>query len=106
MKFLLSDEDKYPMLWKLMGAYLTIGFIGFCLIFFCLDRIGARVYPEKTGFQVVISIILNTKYFGIFEKHFALELLKVLVILTYRKWLSYKKRGFLIHSRTLWHFNF
>lgn len=33
-------------------------------------------------------------YFGIFEKHFALELLKVLVILTYRKWLSYKKKGF------------
>lgn len=96
MKFLLSDEDKYPMLWKLMGAYLTIGFIGFCLIFFCLDRIGARVYPEKTGFQVVTAIILNTKYFGIFEKHFkfALELLKVLVILTYRKWLSYKKKGF------------
>lgn len=72
MKFLLSDEDKYPMLWKLMGAYLTIGFIGFCLIFFCLDRIGARVYPEKTGFQVVTAIILNTIYFGIFEKHFAL----------------------------------
>lgn len=94
MKLLLSDEDKYPMLWKLMGAYLTIGFIGFCLIFFCLDRIGARVYPEKTGFQVVISIISNTKYFGIFEKHFALELLKVLVILTCRKWLSYKKKGF------------
>lgn len=47
------------MLWKLMGAYLIIGFIGFCLIFFCLDRIGAQVYPEKTGVQV-LEYVTNT----------------------------------------------
>ncbi|KAK3095705.1 hypothetical protein FSP39_017862 [Pinctada imbricata] len=44
---------KFPVLWKLMCAYLVLGFVGFCLIFFCLDRIGARVYPEKSGIQIV-----------------------------------------------------
>ncbi|XP_062620059.1 protein unc-93 homolog A-like [Saccostrea cucullata] len=51
----VSDEQKLPMLWKLMGAYIVIGFVGFCLIFFCLDQIGARVYPEKTGLQIYLQ---------------------------------------------------
>ena len=47
----------FPVLWKLMCAYLVIGVMGFCLIFFCLDRIGAKVDPDKTGRQVSLFFL-------------------------------------------------
>ncbi|XP_052104182.1 protein unc-93 homolog A-like [Mytilus californianus] len=47
--------DSFPVIWKLMCAYLVIAFMGFCLIFFCLDRIGARIDPEKTGRQIFVQ---------------------------------------------------
>lgn len=39
-------------LWKLMGSYVVLGFIGFFLILLFLDRIGAKADPEFSGYQV------------------------------------------------------
>lgn len=57
----------FPVIWKLMCAYLVIAFMGFCLIFFCLDRIGARIDPEKTGRQVNESSQVFMTYISLDE---------------------------------------
>ena len=41
------------MVLKLMGSYLVLAFVGFVLIFFLLDKIGAKTdAPDKTCMQV------------------------------------------------------
>ncbi|ESP03275.1 hypothetical protein LOTGIDRAFT_92528, partial [Lottia gigantea] len=54
------------LLWKLMCAYIVLGFIGFGLILLLLDKIGARSDPDKTGFQLVVhhfNQMINHKTF-------------------------------------------
>ncbi|KAK3576536.1 hypothetical protein CHS0354_018042 [Potamilus streckersoni] len=62
-----APPEEYPgALWKLMTVYLVLGGISFCLILFCLDKIGAKVEPEKTGYQIVIdhvTMLLSNKSF-------------------------------------------
>ncbi|XP_069104448.1 protein unc-93 homolog A-like [Argopecten irradians] len=58
--------DNVDILWKLMCAYMVLGFIGFCLIFFCLDRIGAKVDPEKTCIGIIdqhLALLVSHKTF-------------------------------------------
>ncbi|XP_050389722.2 protein unc-93 homolog A [Patella vulgata] len=62
-----GPSDVSQVLWKLMCAYIVLGFLGFCLILLILDRIGARSDPEKTGYQVTstsnvsIYVIVTSK---------------------------------------------
>lgn len=60
-------KDMPSSLWQLMAAYISLGLLGFCLVLLCLDKIGAKVEPEKTGYQVpsviiAISFISRTMY--------------------------------------------
>ena len=52
--FQISDitKDVPSSLWKLMSAYIILGFIALFLTVLCLDKIGARFDPDKTGYEV------------------------------------------------------
>ena len=53
--FLVSDitKDVPSSLWQLMTAYISLALLGFCLVMLCLDKIGAKVEPEKSGYEVI-----------------------------------------------------
>lgn len=53
--FVVSEHNEEPdLLYKLMGAYIVLGFVGFLLILLFLDKIGARVDPEKSAYEVSV----------------------------------------------------
>ncbi|KAK7477134.1 hypothetical protein BaRGS_00031620 [Batillaria attramentaria] len=51
--FISERADLWPVLWKLMCAYLVMAFCGFCLILLLLDRIGAQADPDSSGIQMI-----------------------------------------------------
>ncbi|XP_067670327.1 protein unc-93 homolog A-like [Haliotis asinina] len=56
-KFMEEDSvSKFSgVLWKLMCSYIVLGFIGFLLIVILLDRIGARIDTESSGYQMLVD---------------------------------------------------
>ncbi|XP_036365706.1 protein unc-93 homolog A-like [Octopus sinensis] len=65
-----DNEDKHneepDLLYKLMGAYIVLGFVGFLLILLFLDKIGARVDPEKSAYELIcqhVSLMFSHKTF-------------------------------------------
>ncbi|XP_025079982.1 protein unc-93 homolog A-like isoform X2 [Pomacea canaliculata] len=51
--------DLWPVLWKLMCAYLLLAFLGFCLVLLLLDHIGARADPDSSGLQMMKQHVLQ-----------------------------------------------
>ncbi|CAI9736142.1 Hypothetical predicted protein [Octopus vulgaris] len=67
---LQSNKDEHneepDLLYKLMGAYIVLGFVGFLLILLFLDKIGARVDPEKSAYELIcqhVSLMFSHKTF-------------------------------------------
>lgn len=62
-----DDESEEPdLLYKLMGAYIVLGFIAFLLILLFLDKIGARVDPEKSAYELIcqhVTLMFSHKTF-------------------------------------------
>ncbi|WAR27578.1 UN93L-like protein, partial [Mya arenaria] len=50
---LYSDKSKEvpSYLWKMMCAYLGLALVAFIIVMVCLDSIGAKFNPEKTGHE-------------------------------------------------------
>ncbi|XP_060071229.1 protein unc-93 homolog A-like [Ylistrum balloti] len=89
-----TGVDNLNVVWKLMCAYMVLGFIGFCLIFFCLDRIGAKVDPEKTSLSIVgqhLTLLISHKTFPL--------LIPLLIF-------SGLQQGFIFADFTKWFFSF
>ena len=45
-------------LWKLMSAYLALGLVAVFLTMLCLDKIGAKIEPEKKGQEVSKLLVI------------------------------------------------
>jgi len=43
-------------LWRLMAGYLGLAVLAFLVVIVCLDTIGARCEPEKTGYEVSVIV--------------------------------------------------
>lgn len=57
--FLGEPTEASRLVLKLMGSYLAFAFTGFVLIIFFLDKIGAKIDPEKTCLEVCVCLVYD-----------------------------------------------